>query len=181
MSEECMELQNIEYQTMLLNSNSKVTSNKKDTSNIDGFLEKEKKNNQNKPWSKLGKNQKIQKLTEFIHKITKKHNFTIDELEKLREYLIKCIDRKKLQRVKDVTYDVKSGKIKAIPSLFLDKTKRKFTLKKTDKHKSSLRSLAPKNKTKSINKQKIKSKAKQRKRSATTKVKNDDTSKVDTT
>ena len=42
--------------------------------------------------------------------------------------------------------------------LFFDKTKRKFTLKKTDKHKSSLRSLAPKNKTKSINKQKIKSK-----------------------
>ena len=57
MSEECMELQNIEYQTMLLNSNSKVTSNKEDTSNIDGFLEKKKKNNQNKPWSKLGKNQ----------------------------------------------------------------------------------------------------------------------------
>ena len=116
MSEECMELQNIEYQTMLLNSNSKVKSNKEDTSNIDGFLEKEKKNNQNKPWSKLGKNQKIQKLTEYIQKITKKHNFTIDELENLREYLIKCIDRKKLQRVKDVTYDVKTGKIKAIPS-----------------------------------------------------------------
>ena len=43
MSEDCMELQNIEYQTMLLNSNSKVTSNKEDTLNIDGFLEKEKK------------------------------------------------------------------------------------------------------------------------------------------
>ncbi len=28
MSEECMELQNIKYQTMLLNGNSKVTSNK---------------------------------------------------------------------------------------------------------------------------------------------------------
>ena len=69
MSEECMELQNIEYQTMLLNSNSKVKSNKEDTSNIDVFLEKEKKNNQNKPWSKLGKNQKIQKLTEYIQKI----------------------------------------------------------------------------------------------------------------
>ena len=34
MSEECMELQNIEYQTMLLNSNSKVTSNKIPTMNI---------------------------------------------------------------------------------------------------------------------------------------------------
>jgi hypothetical protein len=180
MSEECMELQNIEYQTMLLNSNSKVKSNKEDTSNIDGFLEKEKKNNQNKPWSKLGKNQKIQKLTEYIQKITKKHNFSVDELEKLREYLIKCIDRKKLQRVKDVTYDVKTGKIKAIPSLIFDKTKRKFTLKKTDKNKSSLRSLAPKNKTKSLNKNKTKPKPKVR-RKKNNKLTKEVTSKIDTT
>lgn len=178
MSEECMELQNIEYQTMLLNSNSKVKSNKEDTSNIDGFLEKEKKNNQNKPWSKLGKNQKIQKLTEYIQKITKKHNFSVDELEKLREYLIKCIDRKKLQRVKDVTYDVKTGKIKAIPSLIFDKTKRKFTLKKSDKNKSSLRSLAPKNKTKSLNKNKTKPKVRRKK---TNKLTKEVTSKIDTT
>lgn len=182
MSEECMELQNIEYQTMLLNSNSKVKSNKEDTSNIDGFLEKEKKNNQNKPWSKLGKNQKIQKLTEYIQKITKKHNFSVDELEKLREYLIKCIDRKKLQRVKDVTYDVKTGKIKAIPSLIFDKTKRKFTLKKTDKNKSSLRSLAPKNKTKSLNKNKNKTKTKPKvRRKKNNKLTKEVTSKIDTT
>ena len=180
MSEECMELQNIEYQTMLLNSNSKVKSNKEDTSNIDGFLEKEKKNNQNKPWSKLGKNQKIQKLTEYIQKITKKHNFSVDELEKLREYLIKCIDRKKLQRVKDVTYDVKTGKIKAIPSLIFDKSKRKFTLKKSDKNKSSLRSLAPKNKTKSLNKNKNKTKPKVR-RKKNNKLTKEVTSKIDTT
>ena len=184
MSEECMELQNIEYQTMLLNSNSKVKSNKEDTSNIDGFLEKEKKNNQNKPWSKLGKNQKIQKLTEYIQKITKKHNFSVDELKKLREYLIKCIDRKKLQRVKDVTYDVKTGKIKAIPSLIFDKTKRKFTLKKTDKNKSSLRSLAPKNKTKSLNKNKNKTKPKPKpkvRRKKNNKLTKEVTSKIDTT
>ena len=172
-----MELQNIEYQTMLLNSNSKVKSNKEDTSNIDGFLEKEKINNQNKPWSKLGKNQKIRKLTEYIQKFTKKYEFSKDELEKLREYLIRCIDRKKLQRVKDVIYDVKTGKIKSIPNLIFDKTKRKFTLKKTDKHKSSLRSLAPKNKTKSKNKTKLKA----RKNQKMNKSSKEGTSKIDTT
>ena len=61
MSEECMELQNIKYQTMLLNGNSKVTSNKVDSGNIDAFLEKEKEANKDKPWNKLGKNQKISK------------------------------------------------------------------------------------------------------------------------
>ena len=99
----------------------------------------------------------------------------------MREYLIKCIDRKKLQRVKDVIYDVKTGKIKSIPSLIFDKTKRKFTLKKTDKHKSSLRSLAPKNKTKSVNKSKVKTKTKHRKKPSSNKLTKDDTSKIDTT
>ncbi len=155
-----MELQNIEYQTMLLNSNSKVTSNKTDSSNIDGFLEKEKKNNQNKPWSKLGKNQKIQKLIEYTSKYTEKHNFTKQEVSNLHDYLIKCLDRKKLQRVKDVIYDVKIGKIKSIPSLIFDKTKRKFTLKKSDKNKSSLKSLSNmRNKTKGKTKSNVKPKS----------------------
>ena len=43
---------------MLLNSNSKVTSNKVDSLNIDSFLEKEKAVNKEKPWNKLGKNEK---------------------------------------------------------------------------------------------------------------------------
>ena len=148
---------------MLLNSNSKVTSNKTDSSNIDGFLEKEKKNNQNKPWSKLGKNQKIQKLIEYTTKYTENLNFTKEEVSNLYDYLIKCLDRKKLQRVKDVIYDVKIGKIKSIPSLIFDKGKRKFTLKKSDKLKSSLKSLSNiRKKTKGKTKGKIKTKSKRR-------------------
>ena len=143
-----MELQNIKYQTMLLNGNSKVTSTKVDSLNIDEFLEREKMANKNKPWSKLGKNQKIQKIKEYIQQFIKKHNCTMTEIENLKDYLVKCLERKKLQRVKDVVYDTKNGVIKAIPGLFFDKNKRKFTLKKVDKNKSSLKSLAPRNKPK---------------------------------
>lgn len=155
-----MELQNIKYQTMLLNGNSKVTSNKIPTMNIDKFLEREKMANENKPWSKLGKNQKIEKLTDFIKIYIKEHKCNKEEIEILRDYLIKCLERKKLQRVKDVVYDTKNGVIKSIPGLIFDKTKRKFTLKKVDKKNSSLRSLAPKRKrnqrpTKPKNKDKI--------------------------
>ena len=42
MSNECIELENIKYQTMLLNGNSKITSNNANTGNIDLFLEKER-------------------------------------------------------------------------------------------------------------------------------------------
>ena len=147
-----MELQNIKYQTMLLNGNSKVTSNKTDTVDIDSFLEKEKVINSEKPWSKLGKNKKIRKLTSFIETHAEEFKCTLEEKQVLKIYLVKCLERKKLQRVKDVVYDTVCGKIKSIPGLSFDKLKRKFTLKKVDKKKSSLKSLAPKSRSKTRNK-----------------------------
>ena len=142
MSDECMELQNIKYQTMLLNSNSKVTSNKVDSLNIDSFLEKEKAVNKEKPWNKLGKNEKIRKITEYINKYTEEFKSTKEERAELKIYLVKCLERKKLQRVKDVIYDSNLGIIKNIPGLSFDKIKRKFTLKKVDKKKRIERSMS---------------------------------------
>ena len=55
MSEECLELKNIKYQTMLLNNNSNIVSLQQNSINLEEFLEKEKKSNKKKPWSKLGK------------------------------------------------------------------------------------------------------------------------------
>ena len=49
MSEECQELKNIKYQTMLLNSNSKIVSPKKNSENLDDLLQTKKENNKNKP------------------------------------------------------------------------------------------------------------------------------------
>jgi hypothetical protein len=160
MSEECMELQNIKYQTMLLNGNSKVTSNKVDSGNIDAFLEKEKEANKGKPWNKLGKNQKISKINQYINKYTQENKCSKEEKSELKVYLVKCLERKKLQRVKDVVYDSNVGMIKNIPGLSFDKIKRKFTLKKVDKKKSSLSRMAPKSKSKSKTKSKAKTRVK---------------------
>ena len=41
--EECLELKNIKYQTMLLNNNTKIYETTPNTSNIEKFLEKELK------------------------------------------------------------------------------------------------------------------------------------------
>ena len=152
MSDECMELQNIKYQTMLLNGNSKVTSNKTDTVDIDSFLKREQEINSEKPWSKLGKNKKMRKISTYVETHTEEFHCTKEEKEELRIYLVKCLERKKLQRVKDVIYDTTSGSIKSIPGLSFDKLKRKFTLKKVDKKKSNSKSLAPKSRSKTRNK-----------------------------
>ena len=53
-NDECIELKNINYKNMLLNGNllheAKQTDN---LLNLDKFLEDDKNNNQNEPWSKL--------------------------------------------------------------------------------------------------------------------------------
>jgi hypothetical protein len=146
MSEECQELKNIKYQTMLLNSNSKIVSTKKNTENLDDFLQKEKAQNINKPWSKLGRSTKLKKIEEFVERFAMEKEINDTEKKQLNHYLNTSLDRKKLQRVKDVTYDVKTGRIKAIPGLTFNKNKHKFTLRRVDKKKSTLKGLAPKRK-----------------------------------
>ena len=148
MSDECLELKNIKYQTMLLNSNSKTKTDSGPTqvaniANIENFLEKEKELNKKKPWSKLGKASKLKRINEYIIKYAKDNTLTEALTKQLRVYLLNSLDRKKLSRQKDVVYDMKTNKIKSIPGLVFNKNK--FTLKRSDKKTSTLKCLAPKN------------------------------------
>lgn len=156
---DCLELRNIEYQTMLLNSNNNKSyvniSSKKETNNIEKieeFLEKETLNNKslNKPWSKLDKLQKINKLYEYAIHLISEEKLTENELIELKKYLKLCLERKRLNRVKDVNYDKEKGIITSLPGLQYKKSTRNFTLKTVDQKKSgTLKNLAPiKNKKK---------------------------------
>jgi hypothetical protein len=156
-SEECVELKNIKYKTMLLSG--VVIPESKSTNNLDAlekFLEDDKNNNQIEPWSKLDKTIKTQKLIVFAEKYSSEKNYNEEEKTILVTFLKDCLDRKKLNRVKDVDYDKVKGEIKDIPSLFFNKNNKHFTLKNLDKRVSTLKSLPPKmrgtlknNKTKS--------------------------------
>ena len=65
--EECLELKNIKYKTMLLNGNPlQETKSSNDLSNLEKFLENEQNNNKIEPWSKLDKTIKTKKIIEFI-------------------------------------------------------------------------------------------------------------------
>ena len=144
-SEECLELKNIKYKTMLLNGNPlKETKSENDLSNLDKFLEDEKNNNVNEPWCKLNKTIKTKKILEFVEKYKSEKNLDQEEEKALLTFLKDCLDRKKLQRVKDVVYDKTNGSIKEIPALSYTKANKHFTLKNMDKRVSTLKSLAPK-------------------------------------
>ena len=142
---ECNELKAIKYKTLLMNGIAwPETKSSSDLTNLDKFLENEKNSNANEPWSKLDKTAKIKKLSIFAENYKTDHNLSDDEFSKLTNFLKDCHDRKKLQRVKDVIYDKVNGEVKDIPALHHNKQSNHFTLKNTDKHISTTRSLAPK-------------------------------------
>ena len=146
-TEECIELKNIKYKTMLLNGNGntfKETKMANDLSSLETFLENEKNNNKNEPWCKLDKTIKTVKLLEYVEEYKIKQGLSTEEEKILIQFLKESLERKKLQRVKDVIYDKTSGQIKDIPGLFYTKTTKHFTLKNMEKRVSTLKSLTPK-------------------------------------
>jgi hypothetical protein len=144
-NDECQELKNIKYKTMLLNGAPlEETKSANDLLNLEKFLEDEKFCNSNEPWCKLNKTIKTKKLIEFVNCYSKENNLTSDETNIMILFLKDSLDKKKLSRVKDVVYDKTSGIVKEIPALMYNKSTKHFTLKNIDKRVSTLKSLAPK-------------------------------------
>lgn len=147
----CQELKNITYKTMLLNGND---LNSKTDENIDNiglinFLETESSASRKENWSKLDKTEKIKKLYTYSATLVSKYVLTDKELDELKDYLIKCLDRKCLLRSKEITYNKDSGIITNIPYLYFNKENRNFLLKKDDKHVSTIKCLPQEKKNKS--------------------------------
>ena len=143
--EECLELKNIKYKTMLLSGAPlQETKSSNDLSNLEKFLENEQNNNKNEPWCKLDKTIKTKKIIEFIEVYKVNNQLDTEESSSLLTFLKDCLNRKKLQRVKDVIYDKENGQIKYIPALQYIKASKHFTLKNIDKRISTVKSLTPK-------------------------------------
>ena len=148
-NDDCIELKNIKYQTMLINNNMKVQDiSTAQIGDINNFLNQEKEYNKTQPWSKLGAGTKLKKIYEYIDVYTTKNNYNKIQKKNLQTYLKRCMERKKLQRARDVTYDIKNGKITNIPGLLYNNKNNKFTLKNLDKKGSTLKNLAPKRRRK---------------------------------
>ena len=144
----CNELKTIKYKSMLINgSNWTEPKSACDLTSLDKFLENEKNSNANEPWSKLDKTAKIKKLILFADNYTTEHSMSDEEHVKMIAFFKDCLDKKRLQRVKDVIYDKENGTITEIPALHFNKPTTHFTLKNIDKRVSTTRSLAPKKPT----------------------------------
>jgi predicted mannosyl-3-phosphoglycerate phosphatase (HAD superfamily) len=144
-NEECVELKNIKYKTMLLSGVPiQETKSANDLSNLEKFLENEQNNNKNEPWCKLDKTIKTNKLLEYVNLYKVENKLDDEESELLVTFFKDCLDRKRFQRVKDVVYDKTTGLIKEIPALSYTKATKHFTLKNIDKRVSTQKSLPAK-------------------------------------
>jgi hypothetical protein len=122
-------------------------SNRKNTtslSNLEAMLETERIENDCENWSKLSKTIKIKKLLIYADKYRNENNLSQDDYEKLIIFFKDCLDKKKLQRVKDVDYNRETGEITNISALIHNKTSNHFTLKNIYKKVSTLKSLQKK-------------------------------------
>jgi hypothetical protein len=145
MSNECVELKTIKYKSMLLSGKTEeVKETVENMSNLDQFLEGERKSSSNEAWIKLDKTSKLQKFNEFSKSYCEKNNHEDKDKDSLVLFLHTNLDRKRLLKAKEVIYDKESGKITEIPSLMYNSSSRKFTLKRSEKRQSTLKSLAPK-------------------------------------
>jgi hypothetical protein len=142
--EECIELKNIKYKTMLMNGTvlSDMKYSKEDVTHLEKFLEDSKSNKENESWSKLDKTIKIKKLCAYAETYSQINMYTEEEQVALIAFLKDSLDRKKLQRIKDVHYDKEKCIITDIPALSFHKVTKHFTLKNVDKRINTIKSLS---------------------------------------
>ena len=144
----CLELDNIKYKTMLehgTKSDIVPKSKSNNAKDVEAFLEKEKKHHKHLTWSRLDRSSKIKKLHQYAEKYCQEKKLTNKELQDLKTYFTRSINRKKLLRVKEVSYDKEKECVTDVPQLIFNKTARKFTLKRSAQRSSTISSLGPGN------------------------------------
>ena len=156
-NEECRELKNLKYKTMLLNGNKKTLSSViKDVENLDLLLDEETEQNKKETWNKLDKSIKMNKINDFIKILTEKYKLTEIEIKKLKEFFSINLDKKNLYKNKDVIYKKETGILENIPNLLFNNSTRKFSLKKSQTTGNVSKALGPTRKKKQDKKQEIK-------------------------
>ena len=82
---------------------------------------------------------KINKLKTFSEEYGAEHKLSESEIKELKAYLKSALDRKRLQNLKEVSYDKETGKIRELINLSYNKLNKKFTLKNNDKKSSTIK------------------------------------------
>ena len=111
---------------------------------IDQILDNENCHNKTEAWNKLNKTLKISKLHAFSDKFGAENKYTPVEIVHLKRFFTEALEKKKLQKTKEVMYDKVTQEVKDVPGLFFNQTSHSFTIRADTKRISTLKSLTPK-------------------------------------
>lgn len=118
----------------------------RDFDSLDAMLETETQENKAKPWNKLDKTQKIQKLHAYAEKYVREKSLPIKEEKVLKTFFKDQLEMGFLLKTKEVIYNKDMREITHIPGLLFHEDNMVFELKTADALKtvSAMKSLTPK-------------------------------------
>lgn len=132
-NKECKEYNSLKYRTMIMTGKDidQKLEHESSQQELDKFLQKEQTANEKQPWSKLSKTERLKKIDLFIgNNISKQYSLDDSEIGDLNGFVNKLLERKKLLKTSELSYNEETGMIDEIPALLFNSKTRRFTLNK---------------------------------------------------
>ena len=102
--------------------------------------------NTKRVWNKMTKTMKLNALTKYADNYKIENELDDEKYEQLIVFFNDCLDKRRLQCMRDVKYDMDTDAVISISGFAYNNTTGMFTIRNTDRHGSTIRNLPPKKK-----------------------------------
>ena len=127
MSSDCKEYNSLNYKTMIYTGNTlsenKETQSEKD---LNDFLNEDINNHKKSPWSKLTKTSKLKKIRSYI--VKQNNGLSEEETIQSSKLILKLLERRKLSKQNELTYNKEKGNIELIQCILFDQKSRTYKM-----------------------------------------------------
>lgn len=127
MSSDCKEYNSLNYKTMIHTGNT-LSENKETQSeqDLNDFLNEDINNHKKSPWSKLTKTSKLKKIKSYVNK--QNNGLSEEEIIQSSKLILKLLERRKLSKQNELTYDKEKGNIESIQCILFDQKSRTYKM-----------------------------------------------------
>ena len=127
--DECKEYNSLKYRTMISTGANIDTFPDATEETLNKFLNMDIENNKKGVWSKLSKTEKLKKIKSYVKDtLVAKHNLNEDESSTAIRFFTLMIERKKLSKNNELSYNQENGNIDQIGGLLFNTDTRKFNI-----------------------------------------------------
>jgi len=129
-NDECKEYNSLKYRTLISTGNVIDSTNYITTEDsLECFLNKDMENNKKEVWNKLSKTEKYKRIKEYVDtKLSITHQLDENDKTTAIKFFTVLLDRKKLSKNNELTYNKDSGCIEQISGLVFNSITRKFLI-----------------------------------------------------